>query len=163
MYFRARRVEDPDDLVGQVFLDVARNFGDFTGDEDGFRGWVFTIAHRRWVDLVRASRRRPNLPVDAVPEQTAPQDVEAEALASMGAEHLIRVINGLSSSQRSVILLRVLGDLSHAEIARALGKSEVAVKVTYHRAVKRVRSRLARSGVTGPDPMEPPPGPEVTK
>jgi RNA polymerase sigma factor (sigma-70 family) len=52
-------VTDPDDLVGEVFLQVVRNLDTFTGDEAGFRSWLFTIVHRRVLDARRRARRRP--------------------------------------------------------------------------------------------------------
>jgi len=60
-----------DDLASDVWLDVVRGLRTFTGDESGFRGWLFTIARRRVIDLRRARSRRPEVlsaepPDDAV-------------------------------------------------------------------------------------------------
>ena len=41
-----------------------------------------------------------------------------------------------------MVLLRVLGDLSHEEIAEVLGKSAMAVRVSYHRGIKALRNAL---------------------
>jgi len=142
-YFRARRTPDPDDLVGAVFLDVARSISSFEGDEQKFHAWVFTIAHRRWVDAVRAATRRPTSALSDSPEPVAVHDVESEAIASVGSEALLAVVDRLPPTQRSVVLLRVLGGLTHAEIATALDKTQVAVKVSYHRGIKALRADLA--------------------
>jgi RNA polymerase sigma-70 factor (ECF subfamily) len=56
-----------------------RGLDRFRGDEDGFRGWVFTIARAPLVDAPRSARRLP-LPVDAAAELTeraGPADVPA--------------------------------------------------------------------------------------
>ncbi len=55
-YFRSHRVDQAEDLVGDVFVSVARNLRRFHGDPDDFRRWVFAIAHRRRVDHVRRWR-----------------------------------------------------------------------------------------------------------
>jgi len=142
-YFRARRAADLDDLVGTVFLDVARSISSFEGDEQQFHAWVFTIAHRRWVDAVRTATRRPTSALSDAPEPVASHDVESEAIASVRSEALLAVVDRLPPTQRSVVLLRVLGGLTHAEIATALDKTQVAVKVSYHRGIKALRVDLA--------------------
>src|SRR5687768_15039558 len=67
-FLAAHGSDDPDDLVGEVFLQLARNLPGFQGDEPGFRAWVFTIARNRLRDEYRRRRRRPADPVADVPE-----------------------------------------------------------------------------------------------
>ncbi|HET6952818.1 MAG TPA: sigma factor, partial [Acidimicrobiales bacterium] len=57
-YLRAQAPWAADDLAGDVWLAVARGLGAFTGDEYGFRGWLFTIARNRLIDHRRQSTRR---------------------------------------------------------------------------------------------------------
>ena len=53
-YLRARRVPDAEDVLGEVFLQVARDLPRFRGDsEDDLRRWVMTIAHNRMADAAR--------------------------------------------------------------------------------------------------------------
>ena len=60
-YVRARGAAEPDDVVGEVFLQVVRDLGRFDGGEREFRTWLFTIAHHRLLDARRrAVRRRSN-------------------------------------------------------------------------------------------------------
>ena len=58
-YLRARRAPDAEDLLGEVFLQLARDLSGFEGDARAFRAWVFTVAHHRLLDDVRKRRRRP--------------------------------------------------------------------------------------------------------
>jgi DNA-directed RNA polymerase specialized sigma24 family protein len=66
-YFRARGAADPEDLVGDVFVGVARGLGRFRGDDDALRRWVFTIAYRRLADDHRRKASRPTVPVPTPP------------------------------------------------------------------------------------------------
>ena len=52
-YLRANGSPDPEDVLSEVFLQVARDIATFDGDERGFRSWVFTIAHHRLIDARR--------------------------------------------------------------------------------------------------------------
>ncbi len=58
-YLRARGAPDAEDLLGEVFLQLARDLSGFEGDARAFRAWVFTVAHHRLLDDVRKRRRRP--------------------------------------------------------------------------------------------------------
>ena len=60
-YLRIQGAGDPEDLTNEVFLGVLTRIASFSGDEDRFRSWVFTIAHSRLVDERRRADRRPQL------------------------------------------------------------------------------------------------------
>src|SRR3712207_8016605 len=49
-YLRVHGAAEPEDLAGEVFLQVVRDLPRFSGDQRDFRAWVFTIVHRRLLD-----------------------------------------------------------------------------------------------------------------
>jgi RNA polymerase sigma-70 factor (ECF subfamily) len=152
-YFEARRMRQPDDLTSEVFLEVARRIGCFQGDGPAFRTWVFTIAHSRLVDDIRRSQRRgDDIPLEQAAWVAAGDDVEGEVMARLRREELVGLLDGLSADQRDVVLLRVLGGLSVAEVAAVLHRTVTGVKVLHHRAVKAVQKRLEANDVTKPAP-----------
>src|SRR4029079_9625218 len=57
-YLRARRADHPDDLLGEVMLQIVRDLPGFDGDKSDFRAWAFTIAHHRLLDERRLATRR---------------------------------------------------------------------------------------------------------
>ncbi|MDP1805172.1 MAG: sigma-70 family RNA polymerase sigma factor, partial [Acidimicrobiales bacterium] len=77
-YLRIQGAADPEDLTSEVFLGAFRGLGSFAGDEDRFRSWVFTIAHRRLTDERRARSCRPAIADAALPDWAA-GNVEEEA------------------------------------------------------------------------------------
>lgn len=140
-YVRAHGAADPDDTVGEVFLQVVRNLPSFTGGEQEFRGWTYTIAHRRLIDEHRRRERRPVAPApDEVLEAAAGAggDVHDEAAARLEEAEVRAAIEALPADQRSVLLLRIVGDLTIEEIARVVGKRPGAVKALQRRALRRV-------------------------
>lgn len=145
-YLRAHGADDPDELTGEVLLQLVRGIHRFEGDEAGFRSWVFLVAHHRLVDerrrAGRAERGRQRLDP---PEHGAGADVEAldGSVPEVWRERLAR----LSEDQRDVLLLRVVGGLSADEVGAILGKSAGAVRVLQHRALVRLRAEL-EAGVT---------------
>ena len=146
-YLRASGAIEPEDTLSEVFLQVARDLPRFEGDERDFRAWAFTIAHHRLIDARRAAARRPADPVAEVPEpDTAPlDDASDEALARIGRDEILRVLAELTTDQRSVLLLRLLGELTVEEVAAALSKRPGAVKALQRRGLAAVR-RSCRGG-----------------
>ena len=140
-YVRANGAADPDDLVSEVFLQVVRGLDGFRGEEPAFRGWVYTIAHRRLVDDLRRRSRRPSTPVEPgtlAGVELAGGDVEDEAHAAIDEERVRAAIDTLPADQRAVLLLRILGDLTIEQIAEAVGKKPGAVKALQRRALRRI-------------------------
>jgi RNA polymerase sigma-70 factor (ECF subfamily) len=148
-YLRGSGAPDPEDVLGDAFLQVARDIGSFEGDYGRFRAWVFTVAHHRLIDARRRAARRPVELVAEPPEPlTPPDDASDQALARIEAAEIHRVLGALSEEQRAVLLLRIVGDLSLAQVAEALGKRTGAVKQLQRRGLAAVKRELDRQGVT---------------
>lgn len=144
-YLRAMGAADPEDLLGEVFLQVARNIGTFSGDEDGFRSWVFVVAHHRVVDERRRRGRRPSTPVAAVPDSPG-GSTEDEAMARLLSAEARALLDCLTPEQREIVLLRVFADLPLEEVSRIVRRPVSAVKALQRRAYGRLRKEIAEKG-----------------
>ena len=138
-YLAANGSDDPDNLLGEVFLQLARHIATFSGDESDFRGWVFTIARNRLRDEHRRRRRRPVELVADVPEVAGRDDVSGGLLT----QEALALLDSLTPEQRDVILLRVFADLSLEEVARIVGRPVGAVKALQHRGLTALRKKLS--------------------
>ncbi len=129
-YLRGRGGLEPDDLLGEVFLQVVRDLPSFHGDEGAFRSWVFTIAHHRLLDDARRRVRRPADPVapEHLGEALGLGNAEQDALEFLGTSRVRELIGRLSPDQQDALLLRIVADLSVEDIATAMGKRPGAVK-----------------------------------
>lgn len=107
--------------------------------EASFATWLHRIAMNECRDILRARRRRVDLA--AVPE--ARLATSGEPPAPIGAR-LGALVADLPPRQRSVLALRVFGELPFADIARAEGITENAAKVSFHHAVRRLQRWLGR-------------------
>jgi RNA polymerase sigma-70 factor (ECF subfamily) len=74
--------------------------------------------------------------------------VEDEALSSLGAKQVRRLLDSLPETQRDVLMLRVVADLTVEQVATILGKSSGAVKQHQRRALNLLREKFQREGVT---------------
>ena len=144
-YLRLHGAAEPDDLASETFIGVFTGLAGFTGDEAGLRAWVFTIAHRRLLDDWRRRSRRPQAADDPADlSGHAGGDVEDDALTRLGAEAVERLCGELPPDQRSVLLLRILADLTVDQVAQVLGRSVASVKALQRRGLRTLRERLER-------------------
>lgn len=149
-YLRALEPAEAEDLASEVWLGVIANLDSFRGDERALRAWAFTIARSRLIDLRRRRARRATDPTspEVLAEHAERRDVEEEALAQLSTEEAISQIASLSRDQAEVVLLRVLGGLTVAEVAAIVGKRPGTVRVLQHRALRRLAEQLSRKAVT---------------
>jgi RNA polymerase sigma factor (sigma-70 family) len=115
---------DADDAFQETFLSALRAYPRLRPDSN-LRGWVLTIAHRKALDVHRARERRP-LPVADLDDRPGAA-AAAPATDGTGGDHWERV-RALPPRQRAVLTLRYAADLTHAEIALALGCTEAAAR-----------------------------------
>jgi RNA polymerase sigma-70 factor (ECF subfamily) len=145
-YLRLHGAVEPDDLASETFLGVFTGLAGFRGDEERLRAWVFTIAHRRLVDDWRRRSRRPQL-ADEGPDlvEVVGGDVEDDALARVGADTVERLCGLLPADQRSVLLLRILADLTVEQVAEVMGRSVGSIKALQRRGLRALRAHLETS------------------
>jgi RNA polymerase sigma-70 factor, ECF subfamily len=142
-YLRLHGAAEPDDLASETFLGVFTGLAGFRGDEDGLRAWVFTIAHRRLLDDWRRRSRRPQLaPELPEPVDDVGGDVEDDVLARLGTAEVSRLCGTLPADQRSVLLLRILGDLTVEQVAGVMGRSVASVKALQRRGLRALRAEF---------------------
>lgn len=133
-YLRARGARDPEDTLGDVFLQVTRDLPRFADADDpvALRRWIFTIARNRLIDAGRRDRRRlRSVRVAAEEPMSEPEDLpDPELLAGLAQ---------LTDEQREVLALRFVADLALEEVSRITGRSTGAVKALQHRALEQLR------------------------
>ncbi|HSJ84903.1 MAG TPA: RNA polymerase sigma factor [Acidimicrobiia bacterium] len=146
-YLRGSRIPDAEDVLGAVFIDVARGIGSFRGDATSFRAWVFTIARARRVDEVRRWARRREDPLDTGTQDALPAvvDVESEALSAVALDELYNILDVLTDDQREVLLLRALDGWTARQVAEITGRTVGAVEQLQHRARQSLREVLGEA------------------
>lgn len=134
---------DAEDATERTFLDAMRGIERYRDEGSGFRAWLFRIAHNTVSNARRSRGRRRTQALDDGDEHVDP------ALGPQGlllrAEELRRVrraLDELPDDRRQVVLLRFGDGLSSREIGAVLDRSEGAVRVLLHRALRDLATRL---------------------
>jgi RNA polymerase sigma-70 factor (ECF subfamily) len=107
-----------------------------------FKVWLFRIARNVVAERRRTLRRHPEAPLDAIGSMPGGMDVEAIALRGEAAAEAWAAVAALPDDRREAVVLRFVHELSTAEIAAILGRSEGAVRVLIHRGLRRVEQQL---------------------
>jgi RNA polymerase sigma-70 factor, ECF subfamily len=108
------------------------------------RAWLFAIARNASLDELRRRRRRSELPAsENLEERASPRALEE--LEQLERQVTVReALASLALRDREVVLLKFHGQLSNAELARALGISESNAGTRLHRALERLRETCAQ-------------------
>jgi RNA polymerase sigma factor (sigma-70 family) len=136
-------VVESDDVYQETWLAALRAYPELT-DATNLKGWLFTIAHRKAIDHVRARARRAT-PVPEPADLPEAGEAGSEGLAAaMPDEQLWAAVAALPDKQRTAVALRFVADSAYAEIATTMEISEPAARRNVHEGLKRLREERTR-------------------
>lgn len=145
---------DAEDATERTFLQALAalpRFQERASEADGedastFRIWLFRIARNVIAERQRGRRRRQEAPLDAVATAADPTDIEGSAIVREEAAAAWRAVERLPDDRRQAVILRFVHELGTDEIAEILDRSEGAVRVLLHRALRSVARDLRGDG-----------------
>jgi len=150
-YYELGDHHDAEDATERTFvaaLTSLHRFEERARPEDGqgastFRVWLFRIARNVVADRQRARYRRPEEQLEtAAALADGAADPAAQVARRDEASAAWRAIERLPGDRRRAIILRFVDEMSTSEIAGVLGRSEGAVRVLIHRALRSVARDL---------------------
>jgi len=143
-YIRTRVAEDrlAEDLTETVFLRSFESIGKYQERGYRFSAFLYQIARNLLVDHYRQAQ--DELPIESVDQVTLSQSrVDDMIVHRDQVESLRGALERLPEEYREIIRLRVLLELSTTECAQWLDRSEGAVRVLLHRAMKALKRQVA--------------------
>jgi RNA polymerase sigma-70 factor (ECF subfamily) len=146
----ARREDEVEDIVQEVFLKAFQKLSSFRGDAP-FEHWLMRLAVRTCYDFLRSHQRNREMSFSDISggatdwlERLATNPSEADDTAAAARELVQRVLSLLSPPARLVITLLEIEDRSVKEVAELTGWSVPVVKVRAFRARAEMRKRLKK-------------------
>ena len=147
----ARRLPErgtAEDVTSQVFLKMLKNFDSFTGDEVGFRCWLFRIACNEINSFYRRSARHSKA-MDKLRQQSRQQDTAADETSDPENQEKIdflkTAIGQLQSNHQDILTLRYFQGLNSEQIGEVLRMNPATVRSQLSRSLKKLK-KLYRLG-----------------
>ena len=133
--------DERDDLEQEIMTDVWRAVNrsgfDFSG---GFWGFVEVVSSRRCID----SRRRQREIMPLVAEYEDGSEGPFERVVNRQRTRLAsEILDRLDQPCRELVTMRLKDGMSYAEMSKAMGRSEGALRVQMHRCIGRARDIAA--------------------
>ncbi len=142
IFVKVSRKEDAEDLSHQVFLSAWQNIQSFQFQGFPFSSWLYKIAWNAVIDHYRT--RKPEESIETIAENALSES--PNFIKEIDIEIEIKIIRQailkLEEDQQNVIIMKFVNELSNKEIAGVLGKSEGAIRVIQHRALKQLREHI---------------------
>jgi RNA polymerase sigma-70 factor (ECF subfamily) len=143
IFYRIGSAQDAEDLTSRVFHRAFGHINKYIERGVPFSAWLYRIAHNLIANWHRDNFRRREVSLEDqvdlphhgdLPERTVEQNQDQEML--------LKAIRNLSAERQQLILLKYLEDLSNAEIAIIMKRTEGAIKSLYHRALLALREEI---------------------
>ena len=137
LYYRTRSQALAEDLTSETFFRALRSMNNFRWQGKDFGAWLMTIARNLTTDHFKAGRTRLEMTTeDMTPHDDATDGPEDAVIAGLTNEVLLKALTELPDEQRECLIMRFLQGMSIAETAKALSRSDGAVKQLQLRGVR---------------------------
>jgi len=124
-----------EDLTSEVFLHMVQGLPHYQQTEAPLGAWLFRIAANQIADYYRRKRHVTSEPIsdDRPSDDTDPfgklEDEEERT-------QIREALKMLPDDYQTLLILRFMQQLPHSEVAAIMRKSEAAIRVMQHRALK---------------------------
>lgn len=130
-----------EDIVQQSFVELVRAAPKIKGDGRALKAWLYRSVRFGCMDEYRRRSRRPEIPVEEIPER----QIDGDPLQGQLDPRLEKALSTLSNRHRTAVILRHVSGLSGEEIASVLGSTRRAAYAVVARAEEKLRRALERS------------------
>lgn len=140
VYFKVSNRQEAEDITADLFLKAWKYLtADDTKEVGSFSGLIYDMARNATVDWYRKNAQSHVCALDDIVHMSDGSDLAQTTADSFDSQKLIKQIKTMKHEYQEVLILKYVEELSLAEIATLLGRSQVSVRVTLHRATKKLK------------------------
>ncbi|MDO8536717.1 MAG: sigma-70 family RNA polymerase sigma factor [bacterium] len=136
------RREEAEDLTHEVFKNAWENIESYKDLGFPFSSWLYRIARNQITDHWRSQKGETSLEKIDPEYFVAPASLQLDVAYKMEIERVKDAIGRLKPEYQDVVIMRFVEDLPVKDVATALDKSEGAIKLLQHRAIKELKNLL---------------------
>jgi RNA polymerase sigma factor (sigma-70 family) len=135
--FLMTKTQNPDlaeELTQETFYQAVKNIDKYKG-KSNVSTWLCGIAKNLWFEYLRKHKMQDNL---EEAKEVAVKSAEMEVFETWDNLHVLKILHNLEEPMREVLYLRLIGNLTFAQIGEIMEKSENWARVTYFRGKERI-------------------------
>ena len=130
-----------EDVLQETWLKLSSRASELSPETD-LSAWLFTVARNAWISRARVERRVVEFA--STHDRDGGPNPEARAVSASAVAAVERALVALAETDREILLLVGVEEMSHAAAAAVLGVSDVVFRQRLHRARERLTSELAQ-------------------
>ena len=152
IFYRTGNHQDAEDLTARTFYRALKHVGRYVDRGAPFSAYLYRIAHNLVANWHRDTSRRQIYPFDELVTAALRRE-EPPAVAEEKEEQrqLLGVLRRLPADRQQLLILKFVEQMSNAEIAAVMRRTEGAVKSLYHRTLLALREEFAEEAVCSDD------------
>ena len=136
-FYKVDTIPEAEDLTARVFEKALENLKKYK--KGNFQAWLFRIAQNTLVDYWRKRKKERSLKNY---DEKGEESILEKVCQKEEERKLVLALRKLKKEYNDVLTLRFFNQFSTLKIAEILGKSEGAVRVLQHRALKALKEVL---------------------
>ncbi|MEK7681150.1 MAG: RNA polymerase sigma factor [Patescibacteria group bacterium] len=140
IYFKTYHKETAEDLASKTFLKALEKISSYNSKIGTFSSWLYCIARNTVIDHYRTKKNTSD--IEDVWDLSSGEDIESDIDARENLAQVKAHLAKLSPEHRDIVILRVWQEMSYAEIAEVLGKSEDSCKMMFSRTIAKLREEM---------------------
>jgi len=139
--------EEAEDITHHVFLSAWQKVRTYKHRGHPFSSWLYQIARNMVIDHYRS--KKDDVSLDKLDPESSiiPAVAQSDLSIKLQLEKVHVAIKELKPDYQDVIILRFIEDLPLKETAAILKKSEGAVKLAQHRAIRELKKKLGDESI----------------
>jgi len=143
IYYKTHHQETAEDLASQTFAKALEAIQKFKTKDGYFSAWLYQIARNTVIDYYRSKKVDYNL--EDAWDMASETNIEQDLDAKQKLEEIKKKLKKFKSHERDIIIMRVWQEMSYAEIAEVVGKSEASCRMVFSRTIKQLRAEMPLS------------------
>lgn len=131
-----------EELTQETFFCAVSNIGKFKGNSS-ILTWLCGIAQNLWLKYLRDHKIDQEL--STVEEKLTISSAEDELFIKWENVEVLKMLHNLNEPIREVMYLRLIGEISFAQIGEIMGRSENWARVNFYRGKKRIIEEMEKN------------------
>ena len=148
VFFKVSNREEAEDITSEVFLKAWRYINEKKKIES-FSGLLYRLARNCVIDLYRSKSKQKEtfsidneMGIELGDKGKWKEELGDELVNKLEMQKIVEALQKMKQEYREVVTLRYVDELEVSEIAEITGQGHIAIRVTLHRGLKKLKELL---------------------